>query len=381
MSEYKLKLTKTTTTSIWWGKEEGSSYWPTISPNMAGFLFVPSFIIISRRARRQISLSFFWKQRQAVMFGVLLLVVSQIIFYLYLFKTQNSTDWPRETAAVEKITGNLNLHLWLETCAKDLHTLCNFPMFPKAPDEKFFVNKTIIYPNDSEVNVQGLRLFGYITPWESGLYLFMVNFCSAEIWLGENETWTSARIIYSNENLRRENNDSRVSRNTDLRAGKRYYVEVVATCLHETSKLQVLWKTPTSSTFKIINGSFLSHYYNDSGLKDFKTYDESLPDSPACASRRHQKTYFETKKELRYLVHDDVKGVLPYCEYKPSYTVNHKVGRWEATRRHVVHTFIYPFPVHPNLHDQKHWIFPLGKEEALQIVDIFMELLKKANPG
>ena len=350
---------------------------------MGAFVFVSSL------------LSFFWKQKQAVKIGVLLLVLSQIILYikfinrarvkfmprrnLSLFKTRNSTDSPDEAAA-DKITGNLNLHLWVDTCAEDLNTLCNFPMFPKAPDKKSFVDTTIIDPNDEKVNAEGLRLFGYITPCESGLYPFMVKGCSAEIWLRENESWTSARMVYSDEYLPREKKHSRLSRDIDLRAGMKYYIEVVATCRQE-NKLQVLWKTPTSSTFKVINGSFLSHYYNDSGLGYLKMYNEALPVSPACASRRHHKMYFENKRELRYLPHDDVKDVLPYCEYKPSYTVNRKVGRWEAVTYHVVHTFIYPFPEHPNLQDQKHWIFPLDKDEALQIVDIFMESLNKANPG
>ena len=339
--------------------------------------------------------AFFWKQQLAIKVGILLLVFSQIIFYftftnraslklifkrrLSLPSTPLSTSVPVGTA-MPRTAGTLNLHLWFKTCAKDLNILCNYPMFPKAPDKRSCIKMTMIDANEKEIKADGFRLFGFITPKESGLFIFMVKFCAAEIWLSENESRSSARMVYGGENVAQENTDSQLSSGVDLKAGVTYYIEVVATCMHKVNKLQVLWKTPTNSMFQIINGSVLSS--NCNGLKgDLKIYDDQLPDSPACASRRHQKPYFNTGREIIYIAHDDIKDTLPYYEYIPSYTVNHPVPRYHAVTYHVVHTFIFPFPEHPNLRDQKNWIFPLDEAEAFEVVDLFMSSLKKVNPG
>ena len=340
--------------------------------------------------------AFFWKQKLAIKVGILLLVFSQIMFYFtftnraslkLIFKrrpslssTPLSTSVPVGTA-IPRTSGTLNLHLWFETCAKDLNTLCNYPMFPKAPDKRSCINMTMVLDaHDKETKADGFRLFGFITPKESGLYIFMVKFCSAEIWLSENEKRLSTRIVYRSENVTPEKMDSQLSSGIDLKAGETYYIEVVATCVHKVNKLQVLWKSPTNSMFEIINGSVLSS--NCNGLKDdLKIYDDQLPVSPACASRRHQKPYFNSRREIIYIAHDDIKDVLPYYEYIPSYTVNHQVPTYDAVTYHVVHTFIFPFPEHPNLRDQKNWIFPLDEAEAFEVVDLFMSSLKKANPG
>ena len=337
--------------------------------------------------------SFIWKRKFAVKIVMLLLIAAQVIIYfkfvnysslIFISKhiiTRNSTDIPPKTAT-KNVLGALNLHLWFETCAKDSNALCNFPMFPKAPDKRVFLSKTIIDVSDTKMkNVEALRMFGYIIPRETGLYIFMVKFCFAELWLSKDETQANARRIDSDEELPQEKKDFRISSKADLTAGKKYYIEVVSICFYKAYKLQVLWKTPKNNTFQLINGSFLSHYHNDSNLKDLKIYDDLIPDSPACASRRHQKTYFDIHEEINYLSHDEIQDILPYCEYKPSYTVNHEVGRYQAVTYHVVHTFIYPFPEHPNLRDQKHWIYPLDEEEAFQVVDTFMGSLEKAKPG
>lgn len=344
-------------------------------------------------------LSFLWKCRLAVLFSVLLLLVlSHILIYFHFTnraysvissrgklstsETPNFTNPSPGRSALHEITGNLNVHVWIETCAKDINTLCNFPMFPKAPDRRAFANKTTLEAaRIAQKNADGVRIFGFITPMESGLYFFMVKFCSVEVWLSANETLSGAQVVYRDENPPSENAESRVSSGINLIAGRRRYIEVVAACHQEANKFQVLWKTPTNSSFETIDGNVLSHFYNDSTFKDLKTYDENLPDSAACFSRRHQNPYFLSQREITYLSHDDVKDVLPYCEYKPSYTIDHEVPRFRAVIRHVVHTFVFPFPKHPKLRDEKNWIFPLDEAEASEVVNIFMEALGRTNPG
>lgn len=321
--------------------------------------------------------------------AILLFALSQFIAYYNFFRysrfglvfnlttTQIFTDVPPKTAS-KNVTGNLNLHVWLGICVKDLNALCNFPMYPKAPDARVLLNRTMVDPDERGINVKTLRLFGFVTPWTSGLYFFKVKICSAEIWLGRDGTNLRTRRIYSDEDF---SQDQKGVGEAELIGGKTYYIEVISICSGETNQLQVLWKTPQHYDFQIINGSFLSHYLKDSNFKHIKLYDELIPDSPTCPSRRHQETYFKVYEEMSYLSHEEIKDTLPYCEYSPSYVVNHKVGRYHAVTYHVVHTFIYPFPEHSQLEDKKYWIFPLDEKEAFQIVDTFMKSLEQSRPG
>ena len=298
------------------------------------------------------------------------------------YTRQNATDLntmasARRTFSSLQTSGNLNLHLWSDICATDLNILCNFPMFPKAPDKTLLLNKTIITENIT--NVDGLRLFGFVIPDKSGLYRFNVKFCrSAEIWLSYNGDWRNARKIWNTE---KERKDARVSSDIRLEAGKKYFIEFVATNFIKGKKIQLLWKTPVSSTFEIINETFLSHCIDESGWSNFNIYNELLPDSLVCASRLNNNTYFQAQREISYLSHDQVKDILPYCEYNPSYTVKQKLPRYDAVKRLVVLSHIYPFPEHINVRDQKYWIYPLEEREALEVVHVFMESLDRKMTG
>ena len=347
---------------------------------MGTLVFVSSLVSFYRKLR---------KRSLAFKTAILLFTLSQFIAYYNFFRyyrfglvfnlttTQTFTNAAPKSAS-KNVTGNLNLHVWLGICAKDLNALCNFPMYPKAPDVRILLNSTMVDPGESGINVKALRLFGFVTPWTSGLYFFKVKFCSAEIWLGQDETNLRTRRIYSNEDFSQGQKDVGEA---ELIGGKTYYVEVISICSEETNQLQFLWKTPQHSDFQIINGSFLSYYHKDSNFKHLKLYDDLIPDSPTCAFRRHHGTYFKVYEEISYLSHDEIKDTLPYCEYSPSYVVNHKVSKYHAVTYHVVHTFIYPFPEHSQLQDEKYWIFPLDEKEAFQIVDAFMQSLEQSRPG
>ena len=283
---------------------------------------------------------------------------------------RHASKEPTTTTVAKR--GHLNLHLFSETCASDLNILCNFPMFPNAPDDRLLLNTTNIATGLTGRGAV-LRLFGFITPAKSGLHMFNVKFCHAEVWLSQNENWRHSRKICDTGNFSKQE--------IRLIAGKNYFIEVVATCFRQRNKIQLLWKTPISSAFEIINGSYLSQYVDDTGKNQSLVYDDLLPDSLACASRRNNWTYFKAQPEISYLSHDEVKDILSYCEYNPSYTVNFKMKRYQAVTRHVVHSFIYPFPEHMHLKDPKYWVYPLGVNEARNIVDIFTESLHKKMPG
>lgn len=347
--------------------------------------------------RQSSPFSVFWKRKFLFVFVVKMLLLLQVLVFwkfshrsrlqkiiLSNFATQSetSTNVSGVTAACEK-TGNLNLHIWYDICARNFNTSCSFPLFPKAPDVRILVDESLIAPNEKiDTNSSRvLRIFGFLTPKYSGRYSFMVTSCDAEVWLRENTSYSKVRQVFNSDRMSTEKRNSRVSSEIDLKARRKYFLEVVASCRKRRKKLQLLWRTPKSASFRLIDPSTLSHYYNDSYLKHLKSFGDTLPDSPACAARRHKKLYFHDHRVTTYISHDIVKDVLPYYTYKPSYTVEHEVGRYQAVTRHVVHTFVYPFPEHPNLRDEKHWIFPLDEEEALSVVNRFVKYLDKAKPG
>ena len=336
--------------------------------------------------------------RNLVKIGLLLLLVFEIVVILKLDQSifyRITASYTRQSPSyfntvtlntksvlsslrTQKKSGYLNLHLWSDTCAGDLDILCNLPMFPRAPDKRRLVNETAVIA-DNLTDVEGIRLLGFISPDKSGFYLFTVRFCSAEVWLSHNENWRNVRkVLDTGLQLKK---DLRVSSKIALVAGNKYFIEVVSTCFRKRNKIQLLWKTPMSSAFEIINGSYLSQYVDDTGKNQSLVYDDLLPDSLVCASRRYNRTYFNAQPEMSYLSHDEVKDILPYCEYHPSYTVNQKMRRFQAVTRQVVHSFIYPFPEHMDLKDQKYWIYPLGVNEARNVIDIFTESLHKRMPG
>lgn len=283
------------------------------------------------------------------------------------FARQGSTDF--QTTTTLAMRGHLNLHLWSETCAKDLNILCNFPMFPNAPDNRVLLNSTKV-TKDLTRGGAGLRLFGFITPPKSGSYLFTVKFCHAEVWLSHNENWRHLKKIWDAGNFSNQE--------IGLIAGKNYFIEVAAACFRQRTEIQLLWKLPESSVFEVISRTFLSSFVDDSGLNT-KFYDISLPDSPLCTSRRYKTTYFRVHQEISYLSHDEVQDILPYCDYNPSYTVKKKMKRFQAIHFYHFKTFVYPFPDNKNLSFANG--HPLNKNEALEVVHIFMESFEEKMSG
>ena len=265
--------------------------------------------------------------------------------------------------------GHLNFHVFSETCGVDLKILCNFPMFPKAPDSRLLLNKTKVTTGLTG-RAAGVRLFGYITPAKSGLYMFTVKFCHSEVWLSHNENWRHSRKIWDARNFSKEE--------VGLIAGNNYFIEIVATCFRQGNQIQLLWKISVSSVFEIINGSFLTPSLDDNGLNS-KIYDELLPDSSVCTSRRYKTTYFQVHQEISYLSHDEVQDILPYCDYNPSYSVKKRIRKYQAIGLYHFHTFVYPFPDDKNL--QYKYNCPLNKDEAWEVVRIFMESFEEKMSG
>jgi hypothetical protein len=69
---------------------------------------------------------------------------------------------------------------------------------------------------------------------------------------------------------------TQISRKIQLKAGRKYYIEVLHKQGRGKSHLQVLWKPPRHGKFEKVESDFLSLFVDDN---DFKSLDESLKDS------------------------------------------------------------------------------------------------------
>lgn len=305
---------------------------------------------------------------------------------------QNLDDLPR----------GLNHHTWEKNCIKTTELLCNFPIFPKAPDKRRIINRTLLIQlKDTETDAH--RLFGFILPTSKGEYRFAVASNGfAEIWLSPSKNWRAAKKVafiqplYARPTMAGPQfnvSATQISSEIHLKANVRYYIEILYT-LGTQDKLEkfliVAWKRPKQSKFEVINREFLSLFINDGAKDKYKMFDDDLPDAKSCATRSiHDYTNKHMKPEtLPYLEHSDVSRALHFCAYQPSYLVDPKMfigrnfTRYSGVKRHVRKTNTYPFSIVDGIerfkraHVQFHAEQPLDEEEAWSVVLRYMDALE-----
>ena len=107
--------------------------------------------------------SVFWKRKLIFVFVVeVLLLLQVLVFWKFSYRsklqkitvtnifTQSETSTNVTVAATTcNETGNLNLHIWYDICARNFETLCSYPLFPKAPDIRILVNEALIALNEA----------------------------------------------------------------------------------------------------------------------------------------------------------------------------------------------------------------------------------------
>ena len=102
--------------------------------------------------------------------------------YDYLFETgSKDLNLQKPTLLLQRIKSSLNIfrpRVWTnifvgKNCLISLKQLCNFPIFPKAPDKRSLVKNVYISLSASEVD--GLQLLGFLQPNVTGEYLFPVT--------------------------------------------------------------------------------------------------------------------------------------------------------------------------------------------------------------
>ncbi|KAK2569448.1 N-acetyl-beta-glucosaminyl-glycoprotein 4-beta-N-acetylgalactosaminyltransferase 1 [Acropora cervicornis] len=289
----------------------------------------------------------------------------------------------------------LNQHVWDKNCLKTIESLCNFPVFPNAPDKRQVIYRTeITEPKDSTTDAH--RIFGFVQPNLTGDYQFAVASNGyAEVWLSESANWSTATATGRTFNVSSKQISSRIY----LKAETRYYIEIVY-ALGIQSKgeyfLRVSWKQPQESNFVVIESNFLFPFKNDTEAGKQKMYDDELPNAKSCnkdgANQGYKNKHLTMdQKKIPFLEHTSVSKVLPSCEYRPSYLPDAATlkgfRQYHGVYKHVkgIHTFPFSFPEGIVL-ESEHEVysfdqFPLQEEEAWSVVERYMDSLKKSYFG
>ena len=298
----------------------------------------------------------------------------------------------------------LNRHSWEKFCQSSLEQICNYPIFPKAPDAREYI------PNVNIISERGrldrvIRLLGYIRPNASGEHQFLLTSNGlAEVWLSPNANWTGAqRIAYIRsqssplKKMSFEGIKSQISDSVKLAAKRRYYFELIyiqsqSNATRSKHLIQVAWKRPDSRRFEIIDNKFFLLYTKDIDKAKLKILDDELPKAPTCAQSRTTFANMHLRPEaLPYLEKTAVDEALPICDYKPSYLLDpanlpRDFKHYRGVRRYVQKTYTYPFQslngVIKSKTANKAFIagYPLNEKEALTVVTNYFNALKRMYP-
>lgn len=305
----------------------------------------------------------------------------------------------RNREVTEAIMRGLNEHSWEKPCTVDLEHLCNYPIFPNAPDNRNIVPNVNVMSSDEMV--AGIRFLGYLRPDVTDYYQFMVATNGfAELWLSTDKTWTNSRKIafvntkYSKSEIRVSIAalQSQISSGVSLIAGESYYIEVLYmrdTNPSQEHLIQVAWKRPHESHFDVIGNEVFVPYKNDSDKAAMKAYDYDIPDVLACVNSRRKTVLME--QTLPFLGHDKVKDALEYCEYNASYVLTPSANfsnfkRYQGVHKHTLKTGSFPFVEVEGVLKKRRLAkafaaeYPMDGREAISVVSKYFQALKRVYP-
>ena len=312
------------------------------------------------------------------------------------------TDHYKKYFELEDIFQGLNKHTWEKHChgQSSLKQLCNYPIFPKAPDKRSFIQNVNINSKVDKVD-SAVRLLGYARPNATGKYQFLVTSNGfAEVWLSSNMNWKDAKkIVHSEPDLLlkkrpRRSVASEISGTVSLIARQRYYFEVIYVKTDRKSStqlIQIAWKRPERTEFELIEREYFSLYREDNNKAKLKIYDEELPDVLACEHirKRFANKYMRPDK-LPYLSRAAVDKTLPLCEYKPSYLLDPAYSplnfkTYHGVRRHVHKIHVYPVENVGGVvigKTNRKWVpeYPLNETESLSVVHRYFYAIHRMYP-
>ena len=95
--------------------------------------------------------------------------------------------------SIDDFSSGLNEHIWDKNCLKTIESLCNFPVFPNAPDKRQVIHRTEI-TEQTDSTTDAHRILGFIYPDFTGDHQFAVASNGyAEVWLSESANWRTVK--------------------------------------------------------------------------------------------------------------------------------------------------------------------------------------------
>ena len=224
------------------------------------------------------------------------LTVAYIILVLFSWSGRQRTKALPEQLLVNEVETDtktncffkgLNRHTWEGRCLQSLEKLCNFPIFPKAPDRRAIVDNVNISSNAKQVT--DLHLLGFFRPNVTGEYFFSFETNGfEEFWLSKGISWKGGAKIAHGYPTGKLQDESLESSNLSVKllAQHAYYIDIVYARgeirNNNGPQVKLAWKRPDKNVFEVIPGDFFALFKNDSDMAEMKVYDDDLPDLLAC---------------------------------------------------------------------------------------------------
>ncbi|XP_068760127.1 beta-1,4-N-acetylgalactosaminyltransferase 3-like [Montipora capricornis] len=244
-----------------------------------------------------------------------------------------------------RISDNLNLHVWRDLCGRDVDRVRETPLFPHHPNERLFLRN---FDTSRKENSYGQRIFGFIAPNVTGLYEFAISSDdTSELWLSFDEKPSNLRLIASVFSSRKSawSNDAvftkyptQHTRNITMVANKKYFVEVLHKQGYGRGHVQVYWKKPGFLKLERITEQYLYTYYDDRKSNGSGFVEQDLERmntwNPSHTKQKKYK-YSNLRAKFNYTSlplfnRTLLTGVLPTCDYKPSYIVETTLKRFDG---------------------------------------------------
>ena len=337
-----------------------SKTFPQLSDNSATLLPTDFFIVMYRTRRRKV---LFFS-------SILLFTIAVVILKsrkrrddgigdeptsmdnIFLFSNKSILDLNRQAK------DGLNVAVWEDICGSEMLSLKEYPLFPHGPSTRLRTSSLRMH-FASEFENFGLRIFGFLSPYESGNYNFyLASTGSSELWISlDSKPGNSNLIANVTSGLTWKNGRSTIP----LLTGKRYYLEILHKHgLHDKDKLNFLrlkWKSSSWSEHELrdIPSNVLSPFEDDRDLEKIKSI--SLPSQKLQVNDgdvlpmhiKHRDPSFvndEVKRRsemyrLPFISEEITRDLFPPCQYNPSYIVKKPLQRYQATWE-THYTAIYP---------------------------------------
>lgn len=257
--------------------------------------------------------------------------------------------------------GFLNVAIWEDMCGDEMLSLKEFPLFPHGPSTWLRTSSLRMHFTRRFQNF-GLRIFGYLSPRESGNYNFhLASSASSELWISSNSKPENSRLIANVTSglswLREEN--------IPLSKGNQYYLEVLHKhglhYLFRSNYLHLKWRLSHWKEHDVRDipaDALVAFEYDRGSIRSDKMITNLLhseqvdhdndiippmhikrqdPRFPNEESKRRVELY-----HLPFISEEDTRDLFPPCQYKPSYIVKEPLWRYQATWE-THYTSIYPF--------------------------------------